>query len=303
MTSSNPFKRTFSNSSNVSNLTSPSSLNSFLVYNTEFGTTETTQHKNIVFYHPENVSLDEKTNNIGLCEAFVQFTSSFGPSKLCETVRTERYKQVFLNPEENFWVVMAVNSPSCKIHAGMQNQQQGRDSTKIKSPTQSSGEGTGGSSHDDSDLLYFPNHLKDSVLHSVLNQAYVAFRLFNGTFSYILETYGVRILKHRLDLFFKQYLNTIDFQNLDLLCSLDGIQFLPLDRNTYLSIQCFINMTEERFKFIKYSAFLFNDYLVTSGLEQEDIRPLYRCLKKRVFGWWCVSHHTGEEGIGRKSCQ
>eukprot|EP01135_Chromosphaera_perkinsii_P003423 Nk52_evm47s242 gene=Nk52_evmTU47s242 len=302
----------------------PASLNTFIVYNTEFGQTESTQHKNIVFYHPEDTPLDEKTNNVGLCEAFVQFTSSFGASQKCETVRTERFKQVFLNPEENFWLVMTVNVPSCNssIYKKYCNQSQSRSPFLLSSSNRfSAGVRGGGDSStptsprqrraggDNTDVIYFPEHVKDSVLHSILEQAYKAFRLFNGTLMYVLEMYGLRTLKHKLSLFFQQYLATINFQRLDLLNSLDGIQFLPLDRNTYLSIQCFINMTEERFKVIRHSAFLFNDYLVVSGMEQEDIRPLYRCLKNGFLGGGVSltaplkkpskgKGDTGAEGVG-----
>ena len=58
----------------------------------------------------------------------------------------------------------------------------------------------------------------------------------------------------------------------------DGIQFLPLDKNTYLRVQCFINLTESTFPCIKYTVFLYNDHLVWSGLEQDDMRVLYKYL-------------------------
>ena len=42
----------------------------------------------------------------------------------------------------------------------------------------------------------------------------------------------------------------------DLVDSFNGIQFLPLDKNTYLRVQCFVNLTESEFPAIKYSAFV-----------------------------------------------
>lgn len=58
----------------------------------------------------------------------------------------------------------------------------------------------------------------------------------------------------------------------------DGIQFLPLDKNTYLRVQCFINLAEATFPSIKYSVFMYNDHVVWSGLEQDDMRILYKYL-------------------------
>lgn len=53
---------------------------------------------------------------------------------------------------------------------------------------------------------------------------------------------------------------------------------MPLDKNTYLKVQCFINLTETTFPQIKHSVFLHGDNLIWSGLEQDDMRALYRLL-------------------------
>lgn len=37
---------------------------------------------------------------------------------------------------------------------------------------------------------------------------------------------------------------------------------MPLDKNTYLHVQCFINLLEASFPSVKYTAFLYNDQLV-----------------------------------------
>jgi len=42
-------------------------------------------------------------------------------------------------------------------------------------------------------------------------------------------------------------------------------------------------MTENMFPDITYSCFLHSDHLVWSGLEQDDIRVLYRCLKSGLL--------------------
>ena len=55
---------------------------------------------------------------------------------------------------------------------------------------------------------------------------------------------------------------------------------MPVDKNLYLNIISFINGTNNSFPQIKEIVFFFKDHLVWSGLEQEDIRVLYRFLIK-----------------------
>jgi len=59
-----------------------------------------------------------------------------------------------------------------------------------------------------------------------------------------------------------QYLQTVRPTTSDLLDVFCGISFLPLDKNTYLRVQCFINHLEASFPTVKYTAFLYNDQLV-----------------------------------------
>lgn len=61
-----------------------------------------------------------------------------------------------------------------------------------------------------------------------------------------------------------------------------GIHFLPVDKNVYLRIQSFLNYCENALDAIKYSAFLYREYLVWSGLEQDDMRALYRWLMRKL---------------------
>ena len=59
-----------------------------------------------------------------------------------------------------------------------------------------------------------------------------------------------------------QYFLGLKLGQADILDIFNGIHFLPLDKNTYLRIQCFINLLEANFPQITYTAFLYNDQLV-----------------------------------------
>jgi hypothetical protein len=57
-----------------------------------------------------------------------------------------------------------------------------------------------------------------------------------------------------------------------------GVHFLPVDRNIYLQILSFIHQIEGTFPMIQHTCFLYNDHLVWSGLELDDMRILYRYI-------------------------
>jgi len=59
-----------------------------------------------------------------------------------------------------------------------------------------------------------------------------------------------------------QYLLSLKLNHSDILDIFQGIQFLPLDKQTFLHVQCFVNLIEATFAQVKYTAFLYNDQLV-----------------------------------------
>jgi hypothetical protein len=60
--------------------------------------------------------------------------------------------------------------------------------------------------------------------------------------------------------------------------SRSGIHFLPVDKHVYLRIQSFINLIENTFDCIAHSSFLYKNFLVWSGLEQDDMLKIYKFL-------------------------
>lgn len=59
-----------------------------------------------------------------------------------------------------------------------------------------------------------------------------------------------------------QYLLSLKLNNSDILDVFQGLQFLPLDKITFLRVQCFMNLVEAMFTQVKYTAFLYNDQVV-----------------------------------------
>jgi len=58
-----------------------------------------------------------------------------------------------------------------------------------------------------------------------------------------------------------QYLPALRLSQADILDVFSGIQFQPLDKNTYLRVQCFINQLEAAIPEVLYSVLLYNDSL------------------------------------------
>ncbi|XP_076996702.1 vacuolar fusion protein CCZ1 homolog isoform X1 [Tamandua tetradactyla] len=246
----------------------PPALLSFFIYNPRFGPREGEEENKILFYHPNEVEKNEKIRNVGLCEAIVQFTRTFSPSKPAKSLHTQKNRQFFHEPEENFWMVMVVRNPIIE--------KQSKDGKPV--------------------VEYQEEELLDKVYSSVLQQCYSMYKLFNGTYLKAMEDGGVKLLKERLEKFFHRYLQTLHLQSCDLLDIFGGISFFPLDKMTYLKIQSFINRMEESLNIVKYTAFLYNDQLIWSGLEQDDMRILYKYLTTSLF-----PRHIEPELAGRDS--
>lgn len=91
----------------------------------------------------------------------------------------------------------------------------------------------------------------------------------NGFCSYYKSLYGYKIL-FKLQLYpvnviyvnLFQYLKTLKLAHCDILNIFSGIQYLPLDKQTFLNVQCFINLLECNYPIIKHTAFLYNEHLI-----------------------------------------
>lgn len=226
-------------------------LQNFYVYNSSYVQNEGEEHKSVLYYFPPQTDFDTQMKNVGLSEAIIKFTETFSPDQSCESLHTLKTRQLYYQPEKGFWMAMTLNIPFV---------------TKIKD----------GAEYQE----YQSDEVQDSVYLAVLQQAYQMFRLFKGTFGAILENKGgdVDSLKQKLDHFFSRYLPTLKLNHCDILDVFQGIQFLPLDKQTFLRVQCFVNLIEAMFAHVKYTAFLYNDQLVWSGVEPGDMQVIYRYL-------------------------
>ena len=72
--------------------------------------------------------------------------------------------------------------------------------------------------------------------------------MLHGSYSQIVNEQGVDVLRMLLTEFFTKYIKNLDIENeLNLIESFDGVQFMPVDKTVYLRIICFNNLTNNSF--------------------------------------------------------
>ncbi|XP_063915286.1 vacuolar fusion protein CCZ1 homolog isoform X2 [Zophobas morio] len=224
-------------------------LRNFFIFNSQFGPKEGEELKKILYYYPITDNADVQIKNVGLVEGIIQFTGTFKPSTPVNSLHTQKMRQLYFQPEKNFWIVMTLNLPIVA---------KGKDSSN--------------------QTEYLEDDVQDNVYEAVLKQAYNTYRLFWGTFEHSIENHDIGTLKTRLEHFYKAYLKTLKLAHADILNVFCGIQYLPLDKLTFLRVQCFINCLECTYPEIEYTAFLYNDHLIWSGLEPKDMKIVYQYL-------------------------
>lgn len=231
-------------------------LEHFYVFNSTLSKREGEEDKKILYYYPAT-DIEMQIKNIGFSEAIITFANTFNPGQPCDYCHTRKTRQIYYQPEPNFWMIMIVGVPYVwREKEGVKYQE------------------------------YQNDELSSSVCQAILKQAYVMFRLFMGSFETILkdpECGSETLLKCKLDHFYSRYLPSLNLNTGDILDIFQGLQFLPLDKITFLRVQCFMNLVEAMFSQVKYTAFLYNDQLVWSGLEPEDMQVVYSYLLSTIL--------------------
>jgi len=243
----------------------PASLASWFIYDsgplrTRYGGRykgEDVALEKCLWFYPEDLEEDAKKEAVSGSEALISFASIFSKDLPCEAVHLEKQRHVYLELEDGLWMVMEVNNPTFQADGSTQ---------------------------------YSEDDLDDKALRAVLQQSYDVFRLFNGTMEGIYakdcrppapedKTHtpsGEAQLRARLAQFFDRWVPMVDLPKANLFNTLSGINFLPVDKQIFLSIQYFVNLTESAFPQILASALLYDNQLVWSGIEHDTMRSIYK---------------------------
>lgn len=234
---------------------SPLSLKYFYIFNSLYGQKEGEEAEKILYFYPPKTDLDQQIKNVGLAEAIIKFTETFNCHQDCESLHTQKTRQLYFRPEEGFWMALVLSVPTV---------------IKTKEGVDS--------------LEHLSDDIQDNVYWAVMQEVYRSFRLFHGSFKTILHVGNdVTKLRYELDQYMSKHLMKLRLNHADILDVFHGIQFLPLDKKTFLHVQTLVNLLECSFSTVRYTSFLYNDQLVWSGLEPDDMQVLYRYLVSSVL--------------------
>ncbi|XP_061383603.1 vacuolar fusion protein CCZ1 homolog isoform X1 [Danaus plexippus] len=220
-------------------------VNSFFIFNSTFGPREGEELKRILFFHPNQVSVDAQKMQVGLCEAVVKFMTTFS-NEPCEALQTQSKRYIFYQPEKNFWMVLVVRIPYA-----------------AKTPS------TPGESKE---------VIETSVIYDLLVSAYKMFRMFVGPFKDIPP----EDIYTKCEQFFTPYIMSRNIAN-DLSNIIQGINYLPLEKNSFFKVVCFIDLLEITYPDFKCVSFVYNEQLIWNGLATNDMLTLYQYLVQTLL--------------------
>ncbi|CAH0773208.1 unnamed protein product [Bemisia tabaci] len=245
-------------------------IRNFYIFNSTLSSKEEEERNKILFYYPPSIIIDEQLKNVGFSEAILKFAQTFSPDKPCETIRTKKTRQFYLQPEENFWMVMTLNLPAIK-------------------PKEIADEAE-----------YLEHDVQDAVYLAALKLAYDMAKMFVGTFSSSVEGKKTKQLKIKLEKFYFRYLTTLKINNLDIMALFQGVQYLPLDPLRFLHIQSSSNLLEAEFPEVESSIILYDNYLVWSGIDYSEMQLISLYVRSLQES----SHLDAEsENLGRNSAR
>lgn len=228
----------------------PSLLN-FFIFDTLHNFPEDEEYQSIIYYHPPDTSQDIQLKETGKTAAILKFSQTFGPSSVCHSLHTKKTKQYFHEPEYGFCMAMTIKLASCS------SDQSAREA-------------------------------HDKVFESLLIHSYHMFCLFMGTMKSAMHSstdvaLELEPLKIRAAYFFSKHLPLMPIDNADLADSYLGIQFLPLDKLSFLKVQSMVSHIEQKFPCLSSTTVLYQDQVVWTGLCQDDVRLLYNYLTTALF--------------------
>lgn len=212
---------------------------------------EAQQDAKIIYYWPSSAPPEEKRSQAGLFEGLIAFTAMFsGENSPLSCLRTKQLAFSVLEAEPHTWMVIAMRHPQV-------------------GPDMSRGQ---------TEPVYEEESLADSTLTAVLRNCYGVFRLLHGEIQSFVKEHSMHKLFDLLEDFIPAFLETIDASDLGIFHELDGFHYGPVERNTCVSIHCFLGKLQEQFPSIRHSALLYNAHLIYTSFTLSDMQVLYSYL-------------------------
>lgn len=120
--------------------------------------------------------------------------------------------------------------------------------------------------------------IADSTMQAVLRNCYSVFRLLHGEIQGFMKAHPIHKLFDLLEDFVPAFLETLDAGDFGIFQELDGFRYGPVERNTCVSIHCFLTKMQEQFPSISHASLLYNAHLIYTTLSLDDMQVLYSYL-------------------------
>lgn len=244
----------------------------------------------IVYYSPSCAPAEEKRSQAGLIEGLISFAKMFGGDKgPLKSLRTKQLAFSILEAEPNTWMVLVMRHP----------QAASTDSGgSAKGSNAASGGSAGGAVQPGGpEMKYDEEALADSTLEAVLRNCYGVFRLLHGEIQTFVKEQSMHKLLDLLEDFIPAYLETVDAADLSIFQEIDGFHYGPVERNSCVSIHCFLDKLQEQFPSIRHAALMYNAHLIYTTLSLSDMRVLYSYLVS--FNGSVHNHKLNRAPFGR----
>eukprot|EP00922_Rhytidocystis_sp_ex-Travisia-forbesii_P070436 GHVS01105211.1.p1 GENE.GHVS01105211.1~~GHVS01105211.1.p1 ORF type:complete len:502 (+),score=70.43 GHVS01105211.1:59-1564(+) len=223
------------------------------------------EDEQLLFYHPEIVTAEEKKGQVGLVAGLVAFANLFSNEQnSVRVINSQHHLLVVQQVEPDVWIVMCYRQP----HVQTSTHTKWLDmSTDIDTHQQS--------------------------LVKVVDNLFTTFKLLHGSITNLLfhpssppsadrwciSSSSRLALEDILSDFVPAYLRAIySTHPLSIFNELNGFHFGPVERSVYLSVHSFLCILHRKFGDIRYAAVLFDTHLLYSGLAHEDMKQLYAYL-------------------------
>ncbi|XP_053610053.1 vacuolar fusion protein CCZ1 homolog isoform X2 [Plodia interpunctella] len=165
----------------------------------------------------------------------------------CEALQTQTKRYIFYQPEKGFWMILVVRIPYTTKALSAIGETQG----EVVDP---------------------------SVMSDLLTSAYKMFRMFMGPFKDI----PIDEIYTTCEEIFTPYILSTNLKN-DVSDIIQGIHYLPLDKNTFFRVVCFIDLLEVNYPDFKCISFVYNDQLIWNSLSNNDMLTLYQYLVQTLI--------------------
>uniref|UniRef100_S4NK59 Vacuolar fusion protein CCZ1-like protein n=2 Tax=Pararge aegeria TaxID=116150 RepID=S4NK59_9NEOP len=167
-------------------------------------------------------------------------------SEPCEALQTQSKRYIFYQPEKDFWMVLVVRIPYATKAATTGNEKK--------------------------------EVIEPSVMHDFLKSAYKMFTMFIGP----MKDIPIEDIYTNCEQFFTPYIMSRNITN-DLANVIQGINYLPLEKNSFFKVVCFIDLLEINYPEFKCVSFVYNDQLIWNGLATNDMLTLYQYLVQTLL--------------------